>query len=186
MPRRSDAPQPSKGPSLLPVVVLIVAVIGAALAVAVANNDKKGDAAQTPSANDASPPAGSAGGGAPATNPFGDIDNSPAGMAGTRTLLTSSAPEGLLQNPTYVAAMRIAEEGITLANEAQKARDAGDEATFQKKGAVAKARLDTAFEQVADWLFEIQELYPNDRQVAKVEREIKRWDRALRKVRVVR
>jgi len=48
------------------------------------------------------------------------------------------------------------------------------------------ARVDTAFEQVADWLFEIQELYPNDRQVAKVEREIKRWDRALRKVRVVR
>ena len=51
---------------------------------------------------------------------------------------------------------------------------------------MAKAKLDTAFEQVADWLFEIQELYRGDRQVAKIEREIKRWDRALRKVRVVR
>lgn len=182
MPPRSESTRPSKGPSLLPVVAAIVAIVGAALAVAVANNDKGRDAPPAEAAPKAADPAG--GGGAP--NPFGDIDNSPAGMAGTRTLLTDSAPAGLLDTPTFVRARALADEGITLADEAQKARDAGDEATFQRKGAVAKAKLDTAFEQVADWLFEIQELYPGDRQVAKVEREIKRWDRALRKVRVVR
>ena len=181
MPPRSDSTRPSKGPSLLPVVAAIVAIVGAALAVAVANNDKGRDAPPAKAAPEAADPAG---GGAP--NPFGDVDNSPAGMAGTRTLLTDSAPAGLLDTPTFVRARALADEGITLADEAQKARDAGDEATFQRKGAVAKAKLDTAFEQVADWLFEIQELYPGDRQVAKVEREIKRWDRALRKVRVVR
>ena len=35
-------------------------------------------------------------------------------------------------------------------------------------------------------LLEIQDLYPNDRQVARVEREIQRWARAQRAVRVVR
>ena len=100
--------------------------------------------------------------------------------------LSDLAPAGLLENPTFLAARAVAEEGVRLANEAQRARDAGDEAAFQKKGAVAKAKLDTAFERIADWLLEIQDLYPNDRQVAQVEREIQRWDRARKKVRVVR
>lgn len=183
MARRSEpsAQRPQKGINLAPVLFLIVGIIGAALVVAAGTKKKEGASKPSPS-----PAKAAASTGPLAPNPFADIDNSPGGAAGTRTVLTDTAPRGLLDDPTYLAACVIANAGVALANEAELARKAGDEASFQKKGAVAKAKLDTAFEQVADWLLEIQDLYPNDRQVARVEREIQRWARAQRAVRVVR
>ncbi len=184
MARRTEkaSQRPQQGINLAPIAFLIVGILGAAFAVAVASNKnkKKGASAPAPAAApDAAPQLSS-------PNPFADIDNSPSGTAGTRQTLSDLAPAGLLENPTFLAARALADEGVRLANEAQKAREAGDEAAFQQKGAVAKAKLDTAFERIADWLLEIQDLYPNDRQVAKVEREVQRWDRARKKVRVVR
>ncbi len=184
MARRTErvSQRPQEGINFAPALFLTVGIIAAAFAVAVASNKNKkgGSDPLAPAAAPASAPASSA------SNPFSDIDNSPSGTAGTRKTLSDVAPAGLLENPTFLAARAIADQGVQLANEAQKARDAGDEAAFQQKGAVAKAKLDTAFERIADWLLEIQDLYPNDRQVAKVEREVQRWDRARKKVRVVR
>jgi|GEM_PF-3527273 len=187
MARRTEkaSQRPQQGINFAPVLFLIVGILCAAFAVAVASNKnkkKKGSTQAAPAAAPSSAPAPASN----STNPFADIDNSPSGTAGTRKTLSDLAPAGLLENPTFLAARAVAEEGVRLANEAQRARDAGDEAAFQKKGAVAKAKLDTAFERIADWLLEIQDLYPNDRQVAQVEREIQRWDRARKKVRVVR
>ena len=186
MARRTEkaSQRPQQGINLAPIAFLIVGILGAAFAVAVASNlDKKGKEERSAPAPAAAPEAAP---GSSSPNPFSDIDNSPSGTAGTRKTLSDLAPAGLLENPTFLAARAIADQGVQLANEAQKAREAGDEAAFQKKGAVAKAKLDTAFERIAYWLLEIQDLYPNDRQVAKVEREVQRWDRARKKVRVVR
>ena len=47
-------------------------------------------------------------------------------------------------------------------------------------------KLELAFEKTADWIYDLQERYPNDRQVERIGREITTWDRALRKVRKVR
>ncbi|MEM9803513.1 MAG: hypothetical protein AAGA20_24560, partial [Planctomycetota bacterium] len=117
---------------------------------------------------------------------FADIDNSPGGAAGTRPNLVDSAPAGLSGTPLYVEAKAIAAEGLALAKEATDARDNGDDETYKLKGAIAKAKLDTAFEKVSPWLLDIQEAYPNDRQVARIEREVERWNRALRDVRMIR
>lgn len=186
MARRTEkvSQRPQEGINFAPVLFLSVGIIAAAFAVAVASNKNKkgGSDPSAPAAASSTAPAPASS----APNPFSDIDNSPSGTAGTRKTLSDVAPAGLLENPTFLAARAIADQGVQLANEAQKAREAGDEATFQQKGAVAKAKLDTAFERIADWLLEIQDLYPNDRQVAKVEREVQRWDRARKKVRVVR
>ncbi len=183
MARPSDrtSQRPQQGISLLPVALLIVGILAAALAVAVVTNknNKKKAAAQSAPAATITETAPSA------HNPFADIDNSPGGTAGTRTVLSNRAPAGLLQNPDYIAACALAAEGVALVNEAEKARNAGDEDTFQRKGAVGRAKLDVAFERIADWMLEIQDLYPNDRQVDKVEREVQRWDRARKKVRKV-
>ncbi len=182
MARRSerDHQRPQNGINLLPVVLLIAAIPLAALAVAVVTNKKKKESPQQ--ASPAAPAAETLPSG---PNPFADIDNSPGGTAGTRTVHSNRAPVGLLQNPAYLAACALASEGITLVNEAEKARKAGDEDTFQRTGAVGRAKLDVAFERVGDWVLEIQDLYPNDQQVARVERELQRWDRARRKVRKV-
>ncbi|MGB0330269.1 MAG: hypothetical protein ACPGPE_00460 [Planctomycetota bacterium] len=186
MARRTEkAPQrPQQGFNPAPIVLLIVGILGAAFAVALASNKNKKDKEERSAPAPAAAP--DAAPGSSSSNPFSDIDNSPSGTAGTRRTFSDLAPPDLLDHTTFLAARAIADEGVQLAAEAQKAREAGDEAAFQKKGAVAKAKLDTAFERIADWLLEIQDLYPNDRQVAKVEREVQRWDRARKKVRVVR
>jgi len=175
----SNRSQPAKGPNLVPVFVAIVVIIGAALAVAVLQNKEDEAKANEPSSSapkeDASRP-----------NPFADIDNSPTGGAGTRQTLDDTAPPGLMDTPTFVGAKALADEAIVLVAEAEKARGTGDEDTFQKKGAIAKAKLETAFERIADWVLDIQTKYPNDRQVARIDRETKKWDKALRKVRMIR
>ena len=174
--------RPQKGISLLPVVFLVVGMLAAVMAVAVApnkNKKKKEAAAQ------GAPAAATTETSPSSYNPFSDIDNSPGGAAGTRTSRTNRAPAGLLQSSDYLAACALAAEGIALVNEAEKARKVGDEDAFQRKGASGRAKLDVAFERVADWVLAIQDLYPNDRQVAKVERELQRWDRARKKVRKV-
>ena len=171
---------PAQGPHHVPGYVAIVVVIGAALAVAVMQKQEDEapagvSADQTPAVDDSN-----------RSNPFADIDNDPRGTASTRPALVDSAPAGLMENAVFTGAKAIADEGLALVAEATAARDAGDEATYQKKGAVAKAKLETALGRTTDWILQLQDDYPNDRQVARITRETEKWDKALRKVRMIR
>lgn len=172
---------PAKGPSLVPVFAAVVVIVVAALAVAVMQNqqDERTNAQESSSTTDPSS-------GESRPNPFADVDNSPKGSASTRPTLVDSAPAGLESDPTYVGAKALGQEGIELVKEATAARDAGDEDTYRKKGAIAKAKLETALERTTDWLMQLQDEYPNDRQVARIEREVERWGKALGKVRMIR
>ncbi len=171
--RKHPAP---KGPSLVPVFVAITVVVVAALAVAVMQNMDKESKAPDPAASDT---------GAPTSNPFGDIDNDPKSLGGTRTTYVDTAPAGLMETPVYRAAKALADDGKALVKEAEAARAAGDEDTFQAKGRKAKDKLELAFEKTADWIMDLQDRYPNDRQLNRIEKERMSWDRALRKVRKV-
>ena len=82
-----------------------------------------------------------------------------------RTKLVDAAPPGLADTPLYVAAKSLADEAKELVRTAQKARDAGDEATFQEQGALAKEKLETAYGKIADWLVGIEDQYPDDQNV---------------------
>lgn len=172
---------PAKGPSLVPVFAAVVVIVGAALAVAVLQNqeDEKASAQESPSPS--TPAAGESG-----PNPFADIDNSPRSSASTRPTLVDTAPAGLESDVTYLKAKDLGQEGIALVREATAARDAGNEDAFRKKGAIAKAKLEKSLELTTDWLLELQDQYPNDRQVARIEREVTRWGKALGKVRMIR
>jgi hypothetical protein len=171
---------PAKGPNLVPVFVAIVVVIGAALAVAVMQNQQ--DAAQGAGSTEPDPVVDDTN----RPNPFADIDNDPRGTASTRPALVDAAPAGLMDQAVFTRAKSIADEGMALVAEATAAREAGDEETYRTKGAVAKAKLETALEQTTDWILQLQDDYPNDRQVARITRETAKWDKALRKVRMIR
>ena len=153
-----------KGPNLAPVFLAVLAILGAALAVAVMQN-KQDQAAEKESAAEAA---------------------EPRRVGGSRARLVDSAPEGLADTPLYRAAKVLADDAKALVAEAEAARKAGDEDTFQEKGRAAREKLETAYEKTSDWLIDLQERYPDDRQVARIEREMLTWDRALRKVRKVR
>ena len=167
-----------KGPSLLPVFVAIAAIVCAALAVAVMQNTQK--EATAPEAPE------SGGSATQENNPFSDVANDPGGRPSTRKTLVDSAPAGLADAPVFMAAKVLATDAKALVKEAKAARDAGDEETFQEKGRIARGKLETAFEKTTDWLMDLQERYPNDRQIARIEAEMLTWDRALKAVRKVR
>ncbi|MEM9380467.1 MAG: hypothetical protein AAGB93_11010 [Planctomycetota bacterium] len=166
----------SKGPSLAPVFLAVIAILGAALTVAAMQNKQDKASSATEVQEDA--PQGS--------NPFSDIDNEPRRVGGSRAKLVDSAPAGLAETPLYRAAKVLADDAKALVAEAEAARKAGDETTYQEKGRAAREKLETAYEKTSDWLIDLQERYPDDRQVARIEREMITWDRALRKVRKVR
>ncbi|MEM6675853.1 MAG: hypothetical protein AAF726_23590 [Planctomycetota bacterium] len=168
-----------KGPNLAPVFLAVIAILGAALAVAVMQN-KQDQAAEKESAAEAAEEVQQQ------NNPFADIDNEPRRVGGSRERLVDSAPASLADTPLYRAAKVLADDAKALVAEAEAARKAGDEDTFQDKGRAAREKLETAYEKTSDWLIDLQERYPDDRQVARIEREMLTWDRALRKVRKVR
>ncbi len=165
-----------KGPSLVPVFVAITVVVVAALSVAVMQNMAKESEAPDPAASNTAAPTG---------NPFSDVDNDPKSLGGTRKTYVDTAPAGLMETPVFKAAKTLADDGKALVKEAEAARAAGDEDTFQTKGRKAKDKLELAFEKTADWIMDLQDRYPNDRQLNRIEKERMSWDSALRKVRKV-
>ena len=171
-------PPTPKGPNLVPVFAAVTVIVIAALAVAVMQNMDK-------EANDADPSASEAGTRTTVNNPFADIANDPTSRSSSGKTLVDTAPPGLMDNAVFRAAKALADDAKVLVKEAEAARKAGDEETFQTVGRRAKEQLELAFEKTGDWVLDLQDRYPNDRQVERIDREMMTWDRALRKVRKV-
>lgn len=121
-------------------------------------------------------------------NPFADLPDVPIGRPGSRSksLLVDTAPPGLKETPLFKAAKTIADKGRALAKEAKDARAAGNEELFRTKGLEARENLELAFSKVGDWMIELGDKYPNDRQVDRLSKELESWDKSLRIVRKIR
>lgn len=161
------------------IIVVLIAAVAGFLALSSAKDDAEGGADSSGSGGADS--SGSGGAAAPAdagSDPFADLDP----VEAPKTYERDTAPAGLLENPDYVRAVALAEDGIALVNEALEARDAGDEDAYKAKANEGRDKIFEAKALTTDWLMELQDKYPKDRQVRKIETSRRSWDRALKKV----
>lgn len=115
-------------------------------------------------------------------NPFDDLPaETPPQRNGERPAVrrdaeTHLAPEGLLANPVWGAAVALAQDGYALSDQAESARRAGDDETYAEKALEAREILDQAIEETAEWEAQIQEEFGDgDALVREVVRERSRW-----------
>jgi hypothetical protein len=93
--------------------------------------------------------------------------------------LVAVAPDQLDHRELFQSAMRRADRGITQKDEALAARDAGNDADYDRLGRQAFRTLDTAFKSVRDWELTIIDQYSSkDGQVRAIIKEITRWKKA--------
>jgi len=169
-PRQRSEPQ---GISMAPVAIIVVLI--AAIAGFLALNSS---AKETEGGDDAAGSGGAAAPADPGSDPFADMDP----VEAPKTYEHDTAPAGLLENADYVRAMALAEDGIALVDEAIAAREAGDEDTYKAKARAGRDKIFEAKALTTDWLMELQDKYPKDRQVRRIETSRRDWDRALKKV----
>ena len=162
---------------MAPVFIAIAVLVGGALAVAVLQNKNKEKEAETSTAPAADEPQTS--------NPFADRDNSPKARDGSKIGTKNTAPEGLDQTPLWVDAKAKADKGIALVKEALAARRNGDEDTFRTKGLEGQELLDDALLHTGDWLIDLLDKHPDDRQVSRLERLRSKWGDSYKKVRKI-
>jgi hypothetical protein len=93
--------------------------------------------------------------------------------------LVDRAPAQLDHARIFQSAMRRAHEGLDLADRAGAARDAGDDAEYERLGRLAFGELDAAFRSVEDWELRIRSDYSTkDGQVRAIMKEITSWKKA--------
>ncbi len=163
---------------MMPVFVAMAVLVGGALLVAVMQNKDKDKKAAAAAAQPAETPQ--------ASNPFADRDNDPKGRDGSKIGTQNTAPEGLAETPIWADSKVMADKGMALVKEAIAARNKGDEETFKKKGIEGRDLIDEALMNTGDWLIDLQEQHPNDRQVDRIGRHRIRWGDALKKVRKIK
>ena len=119
-------------------------------------------------------------------NPFADLDDSRVQVPSAGRKMKDISPPGLMETELFVRAKQLAEDGQALAKRAFAARDSGDKETFRELGLQAREKLFEATALTADWWIELNETYPNDRQIEKISRVRSRWDRSFNQLRVIR
>tara|TARA_R110002126_G_scaffold6119_9_gene32235 strand:- start:2023 stop:2658 length:636 start_codon:yes stop_codon:yes gene_type:complete len=93
--------------------------------------------------------------------------------------IIDAAPPELDHRELFQSAMRRADRGIALKDEALAARDAGNDAEYDRLGRQAFQTLDAAFKSVRDWELTIIDQYSSkDGQVRAIIKEITRWKKA--------
>ena len=132
------------------------------------------------SPDDAEPPKERSVQGTPSgtADPFADL----APIEPPRRPSVDKAPPGLDKAPNYVRAIEIANEGIALVNSATEARDIGDNALFRERALAGRDKLFEAKAMTTEWLIDLQDKYPDDRQLRQIEQTRRAWDKALKKV----
>ena len=120
------------------------------------------------------------------TNPFADLDDSRVQLPSAGRKMKDISPPGLMETELFVRAKQLAEDGQALAKRAFAARDSGDKETFRELGLQAREKLFEATALTVDWWIELNEMYPNDRQVEQISRVRSRWDRSFNQLRVIR
>ncbi len=162
---------------MAPVFLAMIVLVGGALVVAVMQNKNEEKEAAAAAAQAAEP--------VQTSNPFADRDNDPKARDGSKIGTKNTAPEGLDQTPLWVDAKVKADQGMALVKEASAARNKGDEEAFRAKGIQGRDLLDEALLNTGDWLISLQEMHPDDRQVARIERLRAKWGDAYKKVRKI-
>lgn len=160
------------GPSQAPVLIVLVAVASVVLFIALSNEPDKAEASPAPS-------------GAPAeggADPFADMDP----IEPPRPRSIPSAPAGIADNPLNVRANALAKEGLALIDAAFEARDSGDHSLFLERATAGRQKLSEAKSMTSEWLMDLQEKYPNDPQLRRIERHRRPWNRALKRVKYLR
>ncbi len=161
---RRAAPKRGMSP-LIPLAVVIVILVGGAIAVAT-GTDKKAKEAPAPVASNK-------------PKPFDDLPaeqppSKKAGSSGGRTFI-AEAPEGLEADANWLKAIAIANEGAKLYDEAVAAKTQGNTALLNQKGAAARTKLNDAFDMTAVWEEELFEKYgdanPSVRRIVKTRTE---------------
>ncbi len=120
------------------------------------------------------------------TNPFADLDDSRVQLPSAGRKMKDISPPGLMETELFLRAKKLAEDGQELAKEAFAARDSGDKERFRSIGLQAREKLFEATALTADWWIELNETYPNDRQIEKISRVRSRWDRSFNQLRVIK
>lgn len=119
-------------------------------------------------------------------NPFADLDDSQVQVPSAGRKMKDISPPGLMETELFVRAKQLAEDGQELAKEAFAARDSGDMERFREIGLQARDKLFEATALTADWWIELNERYPDDRQIEKISRVRSRWDRSFNQLRVIK
>lgn len=120
------------------------------------------------------------------TNPFADLDDSRVQLPSAGRKMKDISPPGLMETELFVRAKLLAEDGQALAKRAFAARDSGDKEAFRELGLQAREKLFEATALTADWWIDLNETYPNDRQIEKISRVRSRWDRSFNQLRVIK
>lgn len=119
-------------------------------------------------------------------NPFADLDDSRVQVPSAGRKMRDISPPGLMETELFTRAKQLAEDGQALAEEAFAARDSGDKERFRELGLQAREKLFEATALTADWWIELNEAYPNDRQIERISRVRSRWDRSFNQLRVIK
>lgn len=119
-------------------------------------------------------------------SPFGNIEAEDAptrySPGGKRVESTNRAPVELLETPLWVEAQETMVGAYAMVQEAEEAKQAGDNATYRNKAVTARGIIDEAIIATADWEMELQDTYgDDDALVKKIVRERSRWFDLLRK-----
>lgn len=99
-----------------------------------------------------------------------------ASGGGGRVRETNRAPAGLLDDPLWLGAVQIAQEGYSLRDQAEDSKASGDLSAFAAKAVNAREAFGRAID--ASRAFEdriIDQYGENDRQVRRVARERNKW-----------
>ena len=174
-------PQPrSSGISLAPVFAILGLVLLVGGVIMLSNLEGSKGAAPASTAQPAGPEKKDW------VNPFADLDDSRVQVPSAGRKMKDISPPGLMETELFVRAKQLAEDGQELAKEAFAARDSGDKERFRELGLQAREKLFEATALTADWWIELNEKYPDDRQIEKISRVRSRWDRSFNQLRVIR
>ena len=179
---RAGDRQKAAAPSLLPVFATIGVVVVAAMAVAVMSSPKEEPADTTPTDEPTAEETNAA-----FNNAFGDVDTSPSARSRSgRVAMQNRAPAGIAEAAAFQQGRALAAEAKELYAAALAAQKAGDETTYREKAIAARDKYDEAMFVTADWEIDLLDKYgSDDRQVAKIGKEIDTWRKQMNKIRKV-
>lgn len=171
-PERRSRRRPAKsGPPLVPIFALLVLIAGSIVLARFVAQNKEPEPPPKEKID--------------ASEIFGDLPEEepppPRVHGAGREPITNRAPAGLMDDRTWLEALKIAEQAAVTLAEATRAKANGDHSAWNEKGNAAKELYDKAIEMTALWEDEIREKYGDtDRQVREIMSLRSKWIDKLR------